>query len=170
LTSSLLFLDFDGVLNSSPFLRAQSKAKVYTETGAIDPSAVAKVNRIIAATGAKVVVSSSWRIGRDAKAMQKLLEKVGFIGEVIGTTPDLMTLSDPNDPLSKRAYIGHVRGDEIQAWLTDRERLDASGTVFVIIDDYDDMAHLRHRLVQTSFDTGLTDTDVDRAIAVLNGP
>jgi HAD domain in Swiss Army Knife RNA repair proteins len=157
----IVFLDFDGVLNSRAFFRA-NKGKGATnelaEAGAIDPKAVARLNRIIADTGAQVVVSSSWRIGRTRFQLSEILRVRGFDGFVLGMTPDLTTVSDEGVCLAKE------RGDEIRAWLDDHW----PDAAFVVLDDNADMTAVRNRFVQTSFDTGLTDEHVDRCIEILN--
>ena len=49
----LIFLDVDGVLNSAEWLE--------TNQGEIDPAKVRLLKQMIDATGAKVVLSSTWR-------------------------------------------------------------------------------------------------------------
>ena len=55
------------------------------------------------------------------------------------------------------------RGLEIQAWMDSRN---VKTEDVVILDDDADMAHLSHRLIRTSFNTGLTSGHVDAAIAL----
>jgi HAD domain in Swiss Army Knife RNA repair proteins len=164
----VIFLDFDGVLNSHPFLKSQSKAKVYTESGAIDPVNVKRLNRLVSETGAKVVISSSWRHGRTLGWLVGVLEECGFehTFEVIGKTP---TFVPNNNELSKRSC--GERGDEIQDWM-DRAHLYGYDEIdsFVILDDNSDMSHLKDRLAQTDFDAGITDARVDKAIELLSKP
>lgn len=114
----------------------------------VDERAVARVQKIIDATGAKVVISSTWRLLNSLSKLQQLLKAHGLSGEVIGVTP--------------RGDRGE-RGDEIQTWM------DKNGPIesFVILDDDSDMAHLMDKLVQTSFDTGLLDEHVEAAIKML---
>src|SRR5271165_7474359 len=125
----IIFLDFDGVLNSKPFLKAQSKAKVYSETGALDPSAVAKINRLIAATDARIVVSSSWRHGYTTMQLQSLLDQVSLQGIVIGRTPIWLTASEGGIIAAKD------RGHEIQDWLDRAPDFGIDVESFVIFDD-----------------------------------
>jgi hypothetical protein len=78
----ILFLDFDGVLNSRGFL-AMSRGLAISRYphSEIDPEAVARVNRILERTEAEVVVSSSWRHGRTLAELQALLESHGLCPE-----------------------------------------------------------------------------------------
>jgi len=156
----IVFLDFDGVLNSTPFLKAQSKAKVYSETGALDPKAVAELNRLSSVV--KFVVSSSWRHGYTRQQLQSLLEQIGFSGHIIGRTPIWLTTSDGGIVGAKE------RGFRIQAWLDKASDYGIDVDSFVILDDNSDMVHLKDRLVQTDMDTGLTESHVDAVIGLLD--
>ncbi len=114
--------------------------------------AVAHLNMITEATGAKLVISSSWRIGSRRKNQLPLHFKLeGVRGEVIGMTPSL----------------DGSRGSEIQAWL-DENPVEK----FVIIDDDSDMDDLIHFLVQvdSGMENGLTETQALEAIRILNEP
>ena len=145
----VIFLDFDGVLNSHKWIGANQhlfKSNQLFMHSDVDSEAVARVQRIVDATGAKVVVSSTWRRFNSIGELRRVLKKHGFTGEVISTTPT----------------HGGPRGTEIQSWLNDNP---VEG--FVIVDDDSDMVHLMNKLVQTTFDLGLQDEHVDKAIAVL---
>lgn len=144
----LIFLDFDGVLNG--------RDNLYH---GICPRRVIRLNRIITATGANVVVSSTWRKGLRCMELQDLLNSHGFAGRVISTTPVLDRWVK-----EKGLYLSVERGDEIQAWLAGYRRPVES---FVIVDDDDDMGTLSHRLVRTMDGRGLTDEDADRCVAML---
>lgn len=151
----VVFLDVDGVLNSAAYLYAAERAwpegtpfegNQHLE---LDPPAVARLNRIVRESGAKVVISSSWRFGNTPAEMQEILRRRGFEGEVVGDTP--------------RDGHGAVRGLEIQAWLDGHPGVES----FVILDDDSDMAHLAPRHVRTRFSDGLLDEHVDAALAAL---
>lgn len=165
---NVAFLDFDGVLNCTPYLVKLQREQPGIEIGEaadIDPEAVARLNRLVREASAQVVISSSWRHGRTVPKLAELLRARGFEGQVIGRTVDFV----PNeDPMSKR-HCGD-RGDEIQAWIDTAPLYGVEVTSFVILDDSADMAHLADRLVRTSMDTGLLDGHVDRAIALLTAP
>ena len=170
----ILFLDFDGVLNTREFLTELHTRKVnHTENlrrdsqkgnvsgdsrwvDMVDPSKVALLNQIIEETNCLVVVSSSWRIQNTRQDLQSILDKRGFKGHILGKTGKRLS--------------NHWRGNEIRWWLQDwrnsgRENISS----FVILDDESDMLDLMPRLVQTSFnDEGLTQSHVDKAIQMLN--
>lgn len=127
----VLFLDIDGVLNRRD------------GGGGLEPDLVANLNELLAATGAYVVVSSSWRIGQNVETMTHILQQAGFRGEIIGLTP-------VHDWTTAKG-----RGLEIQQWMDECEHeLDARD--IAIVDDHDDMCHLLGRLVKTDEAIGLT--------------
>lgn len=157
----IVFLDIDGVLNSSAFF-IQSPDHEDTEAGAIDPAAVRRLNRLLASTGAVVVVSSSWRYDRTVEDLQRLLEVRGFVGQVVDKTPDITEQSEHGIFLRCA-----TRGQEIFAWLQFQRVPVAFGSM-VILDDDTDIAPLSHRHVKTDiFGGGLLDVHVDRAIEML---
>jgi len=155
----VIFLDFDGVLNHLDHFRAMS-GKRQSEADGLDVECIKRLNRLIEATGAKVCVSSTWRLGKSLCGLRDILTARGFTGKVVGKTPELRGSSPAGTP--------QERGDEIQRWIDDWSRPSRSVDSFVILDDDSDMAHLKHRLVQTSFhDGGLLDLHVDKAIDML---
>ncbi len=162
----LVFLDIDGVLNSEPFLRALAPAPEQLAVlesdlwpRMIDPVLVARLETLVTRTQARVVISSSWRHGRSLPWFARVLRDRGFTGEIVGITADF---EESGDPRSKRLYSR--RGDEIKAWL---EGWGEHVESFVVLDDTPDMDAVRDRFVHTSADDGLTDADVDAAVAIL---
>ncbi len=164
----VIFLDFDGVLNSDPWIWEQCKKpggqeKVLREVG---PEFVALLNQLVERSGAKVVVSSSWRIIYTDDKLQEILNTAGFKGEVIGSTKSLFRRS-PERIYSEEKQV--ERGEEIQVWLNEHTELGVKS--FVILDDSDDMSHLRKtHFVHTNPMEGLTQADVDKALTILEKP
>lgn len=148
----VVFLDFDGVLNCKQYFEA-SPDHEDSEAGALDPLAIARLNRLLAATGALVVVSSSWRHLRSIEQLTDLLCLRGFTSTVHDKTGDA-----PEDG------VWSQRGDEIQSWLGCHPEV----TSYVVLDDHADMDAVRERFIQTdSHGGGLLDHHVERAIAML---
>ena len=149
----VLFLDFDGVLNSHKWIGANqqlfSSQQLFMHKH-VDVEAVARVEKICQATGAKIVVSSTWRRFNTLDQLQAILKDHGFTGEVIGATP----------------ILSSQRGKEIEHWLREHGPIES----FVIVDDDSDMVHLMDKLVQTTFDKGLQDEHVEMAIKILALP
>jgi len=148
----LVFLDFDGVLNSSGFLYGSGEP--FSTTSAdekIDPEAVRRLNEITDRTGASIVVSSAWRIGKRVADLRGLLHRHGVTGQVVGATPT----------------GGRTRGDQIAESLEYQQRLGRVIESFVILDDDRDMGPLTDALVKTTQARGLQDEHVAQAIEIL---
>lgn len=164
-----VFLDVDGVLNSRQYFRSdeykmdqykagQSEEETDVSIGIMQLGApfIERLNRLVQP---KVVfiLSSTWRVLYKMEQMQFMLEQKGFKGKLYGKTPSF------NDA---------PRGKEIAAWIEKELGIEiASGELawptFVIFDDDQDMDRLRGRYIQTSYDAGLQDEHVDRAIKML---
>lgn len=134
----VIFVDIDGVLKHYGDMR-----KGYS----FDLGPVRALNVLTRETGAKLVISSTWRMlpGLDLK---HIFEQNGVEGEIIGETPVLYG----------------ERGSEIEAWLITTGK---PVTGYAILDDEDDMGALRSHLVQTDPLNGLTIQDVREAKRVL---
>lgn len=155
--SPVVFLDIDGVLVTWGSMHGNRRHPEY-KAHLFDRHCVEMLNRITDATGAKVVVSSTWRRNRDFDALIAYLKDQGVRAEVIGKTPIL-------DDYANGIYRAVPRGEEIARWRTDADHRG----MFVILDDDSDMAEVQHRLVQTSMETGLMRIHADRAIEMLGG-
>jgi hypothetical protein len=149
--NAVLFCDFDGVLNSARWIHTVRHRESRSDrmVREIDPANVGYLNQLIDRSGARVVISSSWRkLGDyDPQLFQIELQTRGFIGQVIGCTPT----------------FGTERGHEIQKWIDDNGHTGP----FVILDDSSDMAHLMPYLVRTKWEFGLQQEHVDQALEVL---
>src|SRR5579859_944750 len=142
----IVFLDIDGVLNNEA-----------TKFGRkFDRPCVRWLNYITTASGAQIVVSSTWR-GMGLMEIRAVLSENGVTGKVHSLTPDLSRRG--------KVYVSVERGLEIQAWLDKHPRVE----YFVILDDDADMAHLVDRLVQTKSLAGLTEWDARLALDILHG-
>lgn len=167
-TNGVLFLDFDGVLNSSNWYRARTRTPNPTQEehhlNELDPSAVAQLSRIIRETNCSVVISSTWRRGNSVGYLIRILVKRGLSnahwGNFIGATPIL------DGRLPSGIYTAPERGLEIQAWLDDHpEKFEH----VVILDDDSDMAHLLPNLIGCNGNEGLTAEKATLAIEILSG-
>ena len=157
---TIIFLDIDGVLvndfkhNNRIILNYQDEGVEHSVNYAhLDPQCVGELNRITKSTGAKLCLSSTWRIGPPAEfeLTKRHFKFEGIEGEFVGRTPT-----------AGECGSWGIRGLEIQYWL-DRNPTDK----FVIIDDSSDMEHLTPRLVRTQPEDGLTKSDANIAIEML---
>lgn len=166
----LVFLDFDGVLNSSEFAahlyRNNESAQDEKGLDLFDPQTIDCMNRIVDATGAKIVVTSSWRYLGLAK-LQKLWNERGLHGEIIGMTSlhvvDELILEKGIEWL-EREMNGSPRSEEIAHWLKSYD-INAN---YVILDDLPMPKALQPHAIQVNPQFGLTDQHVKQAIEILN--
>lgn len=152
----VIFLDVDGVLNCETTQEQTREGVKFVEDRFVE-----KLKRIVDETGAKVVLSSDWRYDREDEVYNcdylELKAKLAEYGiQFYGFTPICLR----ND----RGFPIESRGFEIDQYLMAHDEVDK----FVILDDRCDMEPHLDRLVMTSYDTGITDQDVEEAIALLN--
>lgn len=150
-----IFLDIDGVLITEETIRRPKEEKRAGRH--FCERSVSNLNRICATTGAKLVLSSSWRIGAAKKKLNDWFSKNGVQEAIFDFTPDLTNLSEKG-----LIIIAGGRWMEIMAWLKDHP--ETSG--FVVLDDERE-AEIPGRFVQTSMETGLTAEMADCAIKLL---
>jgi hypothetical protein len=155
----VIFLDFDGVINSLEYAMEDTERWNSGDLGMIDERKVSLINEIIKETDAKVVISSTWRTVFDLDTLRSFLSQKGFIGEVIGATPKPFVMV-----YTMYGKTWSVRGEEIQEWL---DKNYGEVEAFVILDDNSDMAHLTSKLVQTTWQEGMLPEHVATAIAML---
>lgn len=148
----VIFLDIDGVLNSWA-----TGYKITTEK-------LQLLNDLIEQTGAKIVISSSWRIG--SKDVNDFLDK--------NFSKRTFRLDNPNQELIDNIFykntidltdtFGPSRGDEIQRWLNSHEDIES----YVILDDDLDMLDEQlYNFVQTDTYFGLTDREIHLTCLIL---
>lgn len=139
---ALIFLDFDGVLNRGAGLPVAS---------ALERRQVQLLNELVRLSGASIVLSTAWRIGRSVAELRDILTESGFRygNRVIGMTP---------------YYSNLIRGEEIAAW---RKSAGMCRVPFVILDDLEQMGELEPYLVRTDPDRGLERADVILALSIL---
>lgn len=158
-TIRVVFLDFDGVLNSREYRSTRPPldprfgwGTPEHEDWSLDKAAILRLNRLAELPDVGIVVSSMWRLRRGRADLRGLLMRNGFTGKLIDKTPAL------NKP----------RGVEVREWLRATAR---KVTSFAILDDDDDFYEFgSDRLVLTSGDYGLLDEHVDKAIETIDKP
>jgi len=152
----IVFLDIDGVLNSNDFVESSrfDKHGEYPDQH-LDTLAIERVNKLCKSTGAKIVISSTWRSNPE---VFDVLKRNGLTAEIIGVTPH----SDKKLP--NGLWTREIRGKEIQQWI-DKNRPDR----YCIIDDDTDMLpEQKPHFVNTDFMHGITNKDMQKAISILS--
>ena len=157
-----IFLDIDGVLNSNDYfsslehmkrmnklLEMEFNPSIAHGVSSIDPVAVKNLNQLVENTGAKIVVSSTWRFSPNLPEVFKIS---GIEAPIFSITPSSQS---------------RIRGEEIQVWLDKKAESPYS---YVILDDDSDM--LREQLpyfIQVNWMArGLSENDVKLATKILN--
>ncbi len=141
----IILLDFDGVLNSKEWYR---KGGPLSATPTFDPACIEWTNRLVDATGAKVVLSTAWYVNGREKCRARLA-MAGFCGDVV----------------SRTRVLQQTRGLEIESWL----RYHGSDVdAYVVLDDDADVGVVAPHIL-IDWHHGLQDEHVDRAIAIAHG-
>lgn len=116
----VIFLDVDGVLNSDEYFDKTKSLNMQGIEEDIDIEKIKLLKKAINETGARVVLSSSWRYTRNGQQLKELLSNYQIY---VDSTP----------------FIQNKRGLEIKQWLLENQNVED----FVILDDeifdsYDD--------------------------------
>lgn len=160
----ILFLDFDGVLNSENFLRSKRPIESLKKSGfqsgeafqriqKIDHMAVSLVHEFTERNDLGIVFSTTWRLAYSTKFLASLLTSLSPFNQdrFLGFTPDL--------------GIHEKRGAEIAAWMKER-----SVDKFIIFDDMDTSNFLpnqRNYHVKSDYQLGLQPEHIARAETLL---
>lgn len=150
----VIFLDIDGVLNSTQYWESiQDEKRTMPEMEfELDPKCIMNLKKIVDATNAKIVVTSTWkRIPEKMNKFERYIPQYGL--HVYDKTP---------------CYPDAIhRGDEIRQYL---EKHRSEVDKFILIDDeeYPDFNELTNYLVKTNFyEYGLGQKHVKQAIQML---
>ena len=142
------------VLNSdayADYMLTEENVDIFNED-MLDERAIVQLKKIVEATDAEIVLSSSWRWYKDTRdKVHYQLQRKGI--DFVDTTP-------------REIDITMTRGAEIKTWLDEHPEVDQ----FVILDDED--LKLKEYLpnhVRTTFKYGLTREKAAQAIKILNG-
>jgi len=158
----VIFLDIDGVLNTNKATYALnryvdgSRVKDDQDRTKFDPIGVGLINNLIEASGAKVVLSSAWRITEEKMAeVLELMQKAGFRHSFLDVTPRL----------------GKPRGREIKVWIDEWEMENPEDPVtnYVIFDDDSDMLlHQMPHFCKCPYGDGITWSNYCEARRILD--
>lgn len=170
----IIFLDIDGVLNCQlfyteryahltkydgiPFYKTVKKyLRKQVKRGDIRSldyykseiccDRVSMISDLCEATGAIIVISSTWRLNKTVEQLQEIFDYCGGTFKVIGKTP----------------YTGYERGTEISKWLHENIKPETHGCHYfdfyryaIIDDDSDMLLNQRDHFFQTDDYSGLT--------------
>ncbi len=168
----ILFLDFDGVLNTENCqvqLRKEGRTGRDCDGPLFDPNAVRNLKRILdAVPDVRIVIESSWKV-EGLGQLRRMWERRGLPGRIHDVTPDVMSeelltldLSDP-DVMTRLEDLG--KGREISQWMEQHAEGECQ---YVILDDVPEFAGelaTHHVLVRP--DVGITAADAEKVIRLL---
>jgi hypothetical protein len=138
---NVVFLDIDDVMTHNGHL-VRSEHYVGLE---FCPVSVRRLKELLTYTDAKIVVSSTWGIGETIESINlEVFDFYDLSDYIVGITPFL------------GEYAGN-RGNEIQLYIDRVRGTEREVTNFIILDDDNDMLHLRHRLVHCDTIYGFTE-------------
>lgn len=152
----VLFLDFDGVLNSAASFKYEFRRKTTHVADTLSVIATSNLQHILEKDkDIKLVISSTWRKLHTLVELQNILNGYSVeAARVIGKTP--ITVS------------GH-RGREIGMWLEANPNV----TKFAVLDDDGDIWTLkddeRGLIIQTAWEDGLSLKDADHVAKFFRG-
>lgn len=141
---NLIFLDIDGVLNCQLFFdinTGKRELRKSVKSGNLDKDdyygsqlcleRIGWLNDLCKEVDAKIVISSTWRLGKTIEELQSIFNKSGATFEIIDKTPNLRG-------------NGCLRGNEIYQWIYDNSEKICGKPYYefksyAIIDDDSDM-------------------------------
>ena len=164
----IIFLDIDGVLATPEYLKDGQWA--------LNPEKQKMLGRILSETDAEIVLSSSWR-RNSLEDTKEYMEEKGFlfVDKLIGVTIRAQQFIANG----KGGILSMPRGVEIKYWIDTRIHsdhgknwkrliLDRDYTYVILDDDCDMLLEHKNNFIRTESSIGLTDEDVEKAIAILN--
>ena len=164
----IIFLDIDGVLATPDYLKDGNWA--------LNPKKQELLSEILNKTGAKIVLSSSWRLHtiEETKAYMKE-QGFLFVDDIIGITIRAYHYIDK----SSKIHLSIPRGVEIQQWIDthihsdngknwERKKLGVDYQYVILDDDSDMLFNQRNNFIQTDSHLGLTLGKMHAAIQILN--
>lgn len=178
-----IFLDIDGVLNSEEMCRHKPFPKCHGLMG-IEKSKVKRLKRIVEATGAKIILVSSWKKSFDAfkkngykvtlienSELESIwfgeLSALGYFGKYLSNKLAKQKLR-VYDTTTRYEKDPSYRGSGILAYLEDHHVDNYVILDDEIFEDYQGRPAIQDHLVLTNWLIGLSDQDVEKAIGILN--
>jgi hypothetical protein len=150
----IIFLDIDGVIN----LPKKTSRGINASTK-IDASCCQNLKKVLDASGAFIVITSTWRL--QSSVMDGLKEQLRDFGiysfRIVGQTSNLTKQID-------FSTYAELRWLEIKDYIRQKNIKD-----YIIIDDVDLSKYEKQRFVKTDIQTGLTSSLAAECIKKLKG-
>jgi hypothetical protein len=155
----VIFLDIDGVMITRNSVKYQYLHHPEDENIRFSRRAVKNLNFLINETGAKIVISSTWRLLYTIEELDGKFKEQGIKGEIISATSIAQFSTEEDTP----------RGQKIAEWLA----LNPGTQSYVIIDDdakTDCIQFHPDNCVETSYKDGFASEEkLKEALQILAG-
>ena len=167
-----IFLDIDGVI-ATPKSIDESGLWTFTK------ECMDNLGVILKATGAKLVISSSWRHSTVEDTKDYFTEKgFAYVDDIVGVTIRAYHYIVSNDD-GKRPHLSIPRGVEIKQWLDthvhsdngknwERKKRGQDFTYVILDDDTDMLLEQKDVFLRCKSSIGLTEEITQKAITILN--
>jgi len=161
-----IFLDIDGVI--------ATPETVVDGMWDLTPACEDRLSKILSKTDAVIVLSSSWRWNTVEKTIKKMQEhNFKHCDKIVGVTIRAYHY------IEKGVHLSIPRGVEIKQWIDthihsnngkdwNRKKEGKDFTYLILDDDVDMLLEHKDNFINTDGMKGLTDDDVERAVAILN--
>lgn len=156
----VVFLDFDGVLNSDRTTEKIYVSKYGFRVTGLDRDKVELVSKLCEETDSDVVISSTWRDHFNLVEIRELFAERGFKGRIVGRTPKAEGYKMSSSNRQKR-------GEEIQLYIDQCTSRYRPGT-FVVLDDIETQFY-PDRQVLCRESEGFTQKGYEKAVKILTG-
>jgi len=168
----IIFLDCDGVLNSKKwyYARACMEKRSFVPTDdrvttrdmrELDATALGLLCKLVLDTGSKIVITSTWRMGKDPLYFRLMFHRRGIVefprDAFIGCTPVLHGAHD-----EEGRNVG--RGTEIDHWI---KANDFTGKYVILDDDSDFLKEQLPNFIHTPNDDGFGWSHYFKALCIL---
>lgn len=163
-----IFLDIHGVITTPEYFK--------DGMWILSPEKQKLLGKILNETGAKIVLSSSWRCKTLEKTKEHMLSE-GFLfnDDLIGVTIRAYNYLDK----ASKIHLSIPRGVEIKQWIDthihsdngknwEKKKIGKDYTYVILDDDNDMLLEQKDYFIKTHTIKGLTELDVKNAIKILN--
>jgi len=163
-----IFLDIDGVIATPE----------YTNNGVwcLNPEKQKLLKKIIDNTGAKIVLSSSWRYSSLERTKQHMKDEGFLFNDIL---IDVTIRAYHYLEKGTKIHLSIPRGVEIKQWIDanihsdngknwNRKKLGVDFTYVILDDDTDMLLEHKDNFIKTNSTKGLTINGVNKAIEILN--
>ena len=173
----IIFLDVDGVLNHNAWYKWVMSHPEFLKEGGhknIDPRSVERIIKICDETGARIVLSSSWRLWefyQTLKNLNRIRDLRPILNYMVGITE---RTEDRFRGQEIKYFLNNCRkGNFMTTTGNNLKKADIEFVQFpkyIILDDDTDMLEEQEAVFLHIDDrVGITIKDVDKAIKILNG-